>query len=410
MKILVALGYLEIGGSVITAVELAGSVHRQFGWEPVIYAPDGPASKIVAERGLRHVEAPDGMRLMSPKTWRHLLHTVERERVDIVHAWDWQQMIRCFYGLHLRGFPVIASYTDMKVHHEPWRRLPKGLPVTFVSSDIVEQDQPRRGSSFLQPYPINTDLDDPADVDGSRFRESLGVDADEVLMVLVSRVARIQKRESIGRTIEVVGEIGADWPVTLAVVGDGEARPELEAAGAAVNARLGREAVRFTGALVDPRPAYAAADISLGMGTSICRAMAFGAPAIVLGELGFSGLYTPESADFFDANGFYALGDGAAHNDGLRDQILQLLRDPALAERLGDYALEAVRTRYSVDVVAADLAERYELVAASPVDRGREVKVRAAVDFLPIMGRNLVTIATPDKLKAMYRNIRPRPG
>jgi glycosyltransferase involved in cell wall biosynthesis len=410
MKILVALGYLEIGGSVITAVELAASVHRQFGWEPVIYAPDGPASKIVADRGLRHVEAPDGMRLMSPKTWRHLLRTVEEEQVDIVHAWDWQQMIRCFYALHLRGFPVIASYTDMKVHNEVWRRLPKGLPVTFVSSDIVEQDEGRRGPSFLQRYPINTDLDDPAVVDGRPFRESLGVADEEVLLVLVSRVARIQKRESIGRTIEVVGEIGADWPVVLAVVGDGEARPELEAAGQAVNARLGREAVRFTGAMVDPRPAYAAADISLGMGTSICRAMAFGPPAIVLGELGFSDLYTPDTADFFDANGFYALGDGSASNDGLRSQILQLLSDPALARRLGDYALESVRTRYSVDVVASGLAERYELVAGSPVDRGREVKVRAALDFAPILARNLVTVATPDKLKSIYRNIRPRPG
>jgi glycosyltransferase involved in cell wall biosynthesis len=409
MKVLVALGYLEIGGSVITAVELAASVNRQSDIETVIYAPDGPASKIVAERGLRHIEAPDGMPLASPKTWRHLLRTVREENVDLVHAWDWQQMIRCFYGLHLRGFPVLASYTDMKIHHEVWRRLPKGLPVTFVSSDIYEQDEGRRGRGYIQPYPVNIDLDDPAEVDGSRFRQTIGVGDGETLLVIVTRLSRIQKRESAARTIEVIGEIGADRPVVLALVGDGDARAELEAQAREVNARLGREAVRFAGAMVDPREAYAAADIALGMGTSICRAMAFGAPAIVLGELGFSDLYTPDTADFFDANGFYALGDGSPRNDGLRAQILQLLDDPGLASRLGRFSLESVRRRYSVDVVAAELAERYRFLADAPVDRGREVKVRAALDAAPILARNLVTVGTPDRLKAWYRNVRPMP-
>jgi hypothetical protein len=75
-----------------------------------------------------------------------------------------------------------------------------------------------------------------------------------------------------------------------------------------VNGELRRPAVAVAGATLDPRPAYAAADIVVGMGGSALRGMAFGKPVVIVGERGFSAPFTPETADFFYYNGIYGLG------------------------------------------------------------------------------------------------------
>ena len=280
MKIIVGLSSLDLGGSMISAIELAASVQDQLGWEVAVYAPPGRAGKLLAERGLRHIEAPDGEPGWTLSHYRHLRHVDRVEQPDVFHAWDWQLLIRAYYALHLRNRPVMGSCTAMSVPS----LLPWALPISFVTAEIQGQDAHRQGASFLQEYPINVRLDDPATVVGSAFRAEIGVRPDQLLLVIVSRLARWMKREGIARTIEVVERLAADHDVVLAVVGDGDARNELEGQGDRVNRSAGRELVRFAGPMVDPRTAYASADIGLGMGTSIVRSMAFEVPSVVLGD------------------------------------------------------------------------------------------------------------------------------
>ena len=112
------------------------------------------------------------------------------------------------------------------------------------------------------------------------------------------------------------------------IVGDGAARAEVEEAAAAANARAGRRVVVLAGQLGDPRPAYAAADVVLGMGGSALRGMAFGKPLMVQGEGGFWELLTPESAPMFLRQGWYGIGStatGAAAERGAAGE------DPARA-------------------------------------------------------------------------------
>ena len=58
-------------------------------------------------------------------------------------------------------------------------------------------------------------------------------------------------------------------------------------------------------ALLDPRPAYAAADIVIGMGSSASKGMAFGKPLVVQGEQGFWKLLEPATLPIFLAQGFW---------------------------------------------------------------------------------------------------------
>ena len=75
--------------------------------------------------------------------------------------------------------------------------------------------------------------------------------------------------------------VSGSTPLQLVIVGDGPSRPGGRGGRRAREHIGGRRAVVLTGELRDPRPAYAAADVSLGMGGSALRAMAFGRPLVV---------------------------------------------------------------------------------------------------------------------------------
>ena len=156
---------------------------------------------------------------------------------------------------------------------------------------------------------------------------------------------------------------GAGTNVQLAVVGDGPARREVEEAAEAANKRAGRRVVVLTGQLADPRPAYSAADVILGMGGSALRGMAFGKPLVVQGERGFWELLTPDSASVFLRDGWYGVGsavDGRASGASKLRQILQrLLDNPDRITQLGDYGRGLVIERFSIDHAAAVQEDLY---------------------------------------------------
>ncbi|MDQ1385965.1 MAG: phosphatidyl-myo-inositol alpha-mannosyltransferase, partial [Actinomycetota bacterium] len=137
----------------------------------------------------------------------------------------------------------------------------------------------------------------------------------------------------------------------------------------AVNARLGRNAVILTGALIDPRPAYAAADVMIGMGGSILRGMAFGKPCIVLGEQGFSDVFEPSTAKMFFWQGYYGLGDGDLSPEPLVHQLRRLVASPDLRAELGRFSLDTIERRYALAPLAADLDALYRTTVDQRVAR-----------------------------------------
>jgi hypothetical protein len=139
-------------------------------------------------------------------------------------------------------------------------------------------------------------------------------------LTIIGRLARELKQEGLLSVCDAVGSLAADGVrLQVAIVGDGPVRPLVEEAAAAANARAGRRVVALAGQLADPRPAYAAADVILGMGGSAVRGLAFGKPLIVQGERGFWELLTPDSAAKFLRQGWYGLGtDADGRTEGAR--------------------------------------------------------------------------------------------
>ena len=91
----------------------------------------------------------------------------------------------------------------------------------------------------------------------------------------MSRLSPELKREGLLSAIAAVGLVDPALNLRLLIVGHGPCREELQEAADAMNAHVGRKAVTLTGPLMEPRDAYAAADIVLGMGTSAQKGMAF---------------------------------------------------------------------------------------------------------------------------------------
>jgi len=110
--------------------------------------------------------------------------------------------------------------------------------------------------------------------------------------------------------------------------------------------------VVLTGELLDPRPAYAVADVVVGMGGSALRALAFAKPLIVQGERGFFEALTTETLPLFGWQGWYGVGVGS---DSGRVRLLS-----ALTPLLHDAGLRTERGRFGREVV-----EEYSLTRAA---------------------------------------------
>ena len=126
------------------------------------------------------------------------------------------------------------------------------------------------------------------------------------------------------------------------------------------NAELGRSAVVFTGALLDPRAAYAAADIVVGIGSSALRGMAFAKPVIVVGEQGFSVPLMPETENFLYYKGLYGIGGEGPHNRLLVHNIRMAASGPDQLPALGALSLKFVTQHFSLEVISEQVAAIFE--------------------------------------------------
>ena len=355
MKILVFSHQLVMGGTVVNAVELATALRDLHGHDVVLFASPGPMVKLVREKKLRFLPGPDARFHPSLALMRALRNAVRSERPELLLAWDWWQCIDAYFAVHLpMRVPMVVLDMTMNVT----RLLPKSLPTMFGTPELVEQaralGRPRVG--LLLP-PVDVHLNAPGSVEAGPFRERYAIQNGDITLVTVSRLDTFLKGESLFRTVAAVRSIGRDLPLRLVLVGDGEERTRLERVADDVNRQLGRPAVILTGQLLDPRPAYAAADIVIGMGGSALRGMAFGKPVIVVGERGFSAPLTPETAASFYHDGIYGRGDGGPDNTRLLADIRALAVQPALFPALGEFSRQFVLRHFSLETVSAQLAE-----------------------------------------------------
>ena len=374
VRILISLFGLSMGGSHINAIEI-GSLIKQRGHDVIVYSPDGPLRERVAELGLEYVPAGVARRdRPSAVGVRHLNALVRERQIDLIHAYEWLPTLAAACGPHLRmGTPVLTTNYSVGVP----RFVPRHLPmiVGYTKEFDIER---RRGRSrvYTVVCPVDTEANAPVG-DRTPARKRFRLRDDDLAAVIVSRLSTDLKREGLLSAIAAVGLVDPALNLRLLIVGDGPCREELQDAADAMNALVGREAVTLTGTLMDPREAYAAADIVLGMGTSAQKGMAFAKPVVIQGERGYWETLTPESMPQYLHHNFYGLGDGSDGAPRLAAIIGELDRDRDRWPELGEFGRKTAVTVFSNEAAADRVMEICEDVVARPEGSGR-----AAVEVL----------------------------
>jgi glycosyltransferase involved in cell wall biosynthesis len=396
MQILVFPHRLELGGSQINAIDLATCMRARYGHEFTFFGEPGPAVALIKERSFRYVKAPIRRTAPSASIVIALYRLLRAEHFDLVHAWDWQQCLDALFAAQLGArLPTLSSIPEMS--GAPF--MPKSIPMTFVTRELAERNRAARsGRTWFLDVPVSTETDSIEQVDGELFRREYKVDDDVVLVVAVSRVVRHMKLEGLQRAAASVGRLSPDHRVRLIVVGNGDGEDALRADASAVNAKSGRPVVTLAGKMVDPRPAYAAADIVIGMSGALTRGMAFGKPAIVVGEQGFVATVSPDNVSGLAAANFYGIGNGTASAGSLDQHIARLALDPELRASLGQQARDFVRNHLSVAAIAEALEGYYhEVVALGPPSR------KNATEAATVLARRIAGPLIPATVKRAVR-------
>jgi glycosyltransferase involved in cell wall biosynthesis len=380
VRILVYPHSLAIGGSQINAIDLAAGVAAA-GHEVIVYGIAGPLEDYIRQRGLRFEPARRLRYRPAPSRIAQIAAIARRERIDLIHAYEWPPCLDSYFGAGLAlGIPVLCTVLGMVVM--PY--VPASVPLIMGTAALGDEARAVQESDVwvLEP-PIDTVNDQPG-VDGAPFRRAHDVGDSDLLVSTVSRLALDLKLDALVRAIDAADMLAGRFPLKLVVVGGGEAQQALQRRADYVNQRWNRPVVVLAGPLLDPRSAYAASDVVVGMGSSAMRAMAIGKPVVVQGEQAFSQLFEPRTADYFLRHGFYGLGDGEPGSARLSAQLEALLVSRDLRLRLGEFGRRTIVERFSLGRAVKLQLDIYASVIASPGRRRPTHALRSAVRALAL--------------------------
>lgn len=376
LRILVYPGVMEVGGSQINAIELAHQAALG-GHDVLLFGPDGDLVPLVGQLGLEYVRSPEEGRWPSRRNMAALDRLVAERRVDVVHGYEWGPSLDLAFGPHRTlGTPMVTTVLSMDVPDH----IPRHEPLVVGTRQLHAQQRAARERVHLIEPPIDTDRNAPGR-GGADARARLGFAADDLVVAVVCRLTSdLGKVEGVLEAIDVVGRLAAAQPVRLLVVGTGAAASTVTERAAAANAAAGRPVVVVTGQLLDPRPAYDAADVVLGMGSSALKGMAFGKPVVVQGDRGRWQTLEPATLDGFLHDGWMCLGTGDGRD--LERALHALLADPGTRADRGALGRRVVVDTYSLVAAARRQDAIYaDALAHRPTAAARRVALlRCAVD------------------------------
>ncbi|MFF4342640.1 glycosyltransferase family 4 protein [Kitasatospora sp. NPDC001540] len=394
VRALVHLNNLALGGAQLNAVDIARTL-RDRGHEPVLFAQgvDGPAPLVdlAAGHGLDLVVAGD------PTT----PHAVVRARLSrlaaehgsqVVHAWEVRAARNAYFGPGRQGrIPIVTTFYGIRM----LRGMPRHQPLVLGLGALMPDGRAfgHRDLRLIEP-PVDTDADAPGAVPGADFRAEVGARDDQLLLCIVTRlVSGLEKDAGVSRTIAALRLLD-DPDLVLAVVGGGPSEERLRAEAAAANAELGREAIVLTGQRADPRPAYQAADLVLGMGGSALRGLAFGKPVIVHGAGGYTAVHEPGPlVEPHASRCMYGHGDHPADAKALAAQIRALADAPDRRAELGRWGRDWVVGRFSLGHVSTAFEEIYRELLRRPPGRTawlRDLEQMSRYEFVKPTARRLL--------------------
>ena len=261
------------------------------------------------------------------------LRTVVQLHVEEEDSSGYCRFVTTRYGNLVDAFSVTSADLAAKIRR--YDIPPSKIHVIYTGLDVKEEFDPDRPPAGASPLPgRTTGLD-------ILFPARLTAQKDPLLMVQVAAALRRAGSASM-----------------IHVVGDGELRPEVEAA---VTAGGLRDVVRFHGPSYDMEAWYRATDVTLltssfeGMPFVVFEALGMGRP-VVVPDLG-------GTREVVDAEVGYLIGQRDRVDEYVA-ALLDLERHPERRVSLGTAARRRIVERFTVEHMATGHARLYRRLAA----------------------------------------------
>lgn len=351
---------LDVGGAEVLAARLARRLRGAFRFVFVCLDQLGVLGQRLSEEGFA-VHVLGRKQGVDLRCTRELARVMQQERIDLLHA---HQYTPFFYGAtarllwrkapvlfteHGRWFPDYPRRKRMIANRLLLERRDRvvGVGEAVRGALIHNEGIPARRVAVIYN---GIDLSAFANQDGQRdvVRRELGLEPGSPVII---QVARLDVLKDHATAIRTIGHVVKQRPdARLLIVGDG---PEGQAIRGLVQQEGLTEQVRFLGLRNDVPRLLAASDVALltsvseGIPLTLIEAMAARLPVVSTKVGGVSEIVEEERTGLLGPS-----GDPRA----LADQLLRLLGDPDLRERMGQLGLERAYAFFSEE----QMHDRYQ--------------------------------------------------
>ncbi len=320
-----------------------------FGWEPIVYVPEGALAEAVRATGLAQVvPLPEGERSFSIPLWRWLQSNLRD--ADVVHT---HASLAARLVAKQRGYPVVLTRHTIGPDLppgglKPWRRALHRFVASAFGDAIIAVSEACRQRLLQEGVPAEQirviyhgiDVQPFLTARGNSWRQKLGLSAEEPVILTVARLTPVKGLQHALAAASLLQE--QQVPFTWLFVGGGPLLSELRDKAQALG--LG-EQVRWLGFQSDVAGLLAAADVFVlpslqeALGLALLEAMAAELP-IVASHVG--GI--PELIRSGEQGLLVPPGDSGA----LAAAIRALLTDRQRAAQLGAAGRERVLAQFTV--------------------------------------------------------------
>jgi glycosyltransferase involved in cell wall biosynthesis len=363
LRILQVIDGMNIGGAEVLLVDLVRSLREAGHNVQVAYSSAGPMAARLAQMDVPLTQLPRLARV-DPFLLLRLMRLMRREKPDLVHTHLFKSDLHGRLAARWTGVPVVISTAH---NNDSWaKRAPLGWlygrTARLADRIIAVSDEVRAYQikyTFVPPEKIVT-IDNGVDL--RRFegqdaaaralRAEFGIAPDAPLIGIIGRLSLQKDHVTF---LQAAAQIRAVLPsARFLAVGDGPLRGELIAQARSLKLD---EAVIFCGLRSDIPAVLAALDVLVfssrweGLPVTLLEGMAAARPIVSTAVGGVPGVV---------GDGESALLVPPGISSALADATLRVLRDPALAHRLGSAARERVREKYSLESMLEQTLALYE--------------------------------------------------
>ena len=387
MRILLAAKTMGVGGLERIVVGLARELQER-GHRVWVVSSGGDLVADLIRTGADHVEAP--LDITSPlgvaQAARRIRRLIVDQHIDLVHSFSATASVAINLALRVRssGHNGLGSVrvvsSPMGLQNSPrelavttWLRnwfLTLGAEQILVISPEIRRHLKRVGAreeSLVDFNFVGLDLQafvpaqaQPGVDDHQSVRREFGFPSDALL---VSTIGALHPRKSHELFIEAAALISAAEPAAcFLIIGEGELRAELES----LSRSRGLEGkLAFTGVRDDISRLLAATDVYVKpgvvegfIGITVLEALALAKPVVA---------FDTEDVKLALTDGQTGLIVPIGDVPQLADQVVRLLRNPAVGAALGEAGQQVVMERFDFGVLARRLEGFYQGVLGRPV-------------------------------------------